>query len=177
MRLVFCLVAALGAGGAHAAVYKCTGASGAVEFRDKPCAPGNGGEITVKGVARSDESAASAAEGSKDADNTASGKASGGDSAQLTGAWCEYAVSAEADGDKDESMPAQWTLTGDTLEYRARHGVIRSRIIRDGSSFELDNGMLGGIGRSWDIVARRGDTLVLHGPVGGYFHLRRGTCR
>lgn len=176
MRLVFCLVAAFAAGAAPAAVYKCTGANGAVEFRDKPCAPGSGGEITVKGVARSDESPAPAVDG--DEAGTAPRKSGGaGDSAQLTGVWCEYAVSMDADGDKDESMPAQWTLTGDTLEYRAKHGVIRSKILRDGSSFVLDNGMLGGAGRSWNIVSGRGDTLVLHGPIGGYYHLRRGPCR
>ena len=110
MRLLLLFaVAALSAASADAAVYKCTGANGAVEFRDKPCPPGNGGEITVKGVARSDESSAAPEKG--------------GDSAILTGVWCEYAVSMDPGGEKDESTPAQWTITGDTLEYRPAGGV------------------------------------------------------
>lgn len=173
MRLLLLLAAALGAGAAPAAVYKCTGANGAVEFRDKPCAPGSGSEITVKGVARSDDAAPVAADSRDGTTRTPAG-----DSAALTGTWCEYAVSADLDGDKDESMPAQWTLSGDSLEYRMKSGsVIRAKIIRDGASFALDNGMLGGAERSWDIVASRSDTLVLRGPIGGYFHLRRGACR
>ncbi len=176
MRLVLLFAAAaLSAASADAAVYKCTGANGAIEFKDKPCPPGSGGEITVKGVARSDESSAAPAAGGSD-DAQRAGK--GGDSAVLTGVWCEYAVSMDPDGEKDESSPAQWTITGDSLEYRMKiGGTLKSKIIRRGASFAIENGMLGGPDRDWEIQSRRGDTIVLNGPIGGYFHLRRGACR
>ena len=179
MRFLLCIAVALAAAPLHAAVYKCTNASGAVEFKDKPCAPGNGGEITVKGVARSDETAASAGQNPSNTDKgKEAGKAGGGDVGALTGAWCEYAVSMDANGDKDESSPAQWTISGDSLEYRMKAGgVITSRIIRTATGFAIEHGMLGGPDREWELVSRSGDTLVLHGPVGGYFHLRRGSCR
>lgn len=173
MRLfLLCVVAVLATPSAQAAVYKCTGANGAVEFKDKPCAPGSGGEITVKGVARSDETAAPA---SADSPNPSKG---GGGGAVLTGTWCEYAVSMDADGEKDESSPAQWTVTGDALEYRMKVGsLIKSRLIRSETGFAIENGMLGGPDREWEIVSRKGDVIVLRGPIGGYFHLRRGLCR
>ncbi|MBL8300342.1 MAG: DUF4124 domain-containing protein [Rhodanobacteraceae bacterium] len=173
MRLYLCcLFAMLLAHPLQAAVYKCTGANGLVEFKDKPCAPGSGSEITVQGVARSDEAAAPAS-----ADST--GKAGGGGGgAALTGTWCEYAVSMGVDGEKDESSPAQWTFTGDSLEYRMKIGnIIKSRVIRSETGFAIENGMLGGPDREWEIVSRKGDELVLRGPIGGHFHLRRGLCR
>lgn len=178
MRLyLFCLAAALVAAPLQAAVYKCTGANGAVEFKDKPCAPGSGGEITVKGVARSDETTSPASADSPEASKAKAGGGGGGGAA-LTGAWCEYAVSMDADGEKDESSPAQWTVTGDSLEYRMKVGsLIKSRLIRSETGFAIENGMLGGPEREWEIVSRKGDTIVLRGPIGGYFHLRRGLCR
>jgi hypothetical protein len=179
MRFLFGLVTVLSAVSAQAAVYKCTNASGTVEFKDKPCPPGAGGEITVKGVARSDETAApQATDEASDADAKPKKPASGGGGAALTGTWCEYAVSMGVDGEKDESAPAQWTINGDSLDYRMKNGaVIKSRIIRNGEGFALENGMLGGPGRDWEIVSRNGDTVVLNGPIGGHFHLRRGACR
>ena len=37
--------------------------------------------------------------------------------------------------------------------------------------------MLGGVNREWEIVSQRDGELVVHGPIGGYFHFRRGACR
>lgn len=180
MRFLLGLIVVLSAVPAHAAVYKCTNASGTVEFKDKPCPPGAGGEITVKGVARSDEAAAkpnedAAEDGAGESKPKKPGNAGGG---ALTGTWCEFAVSMGVDGEKDESAPAQWNISGDSLDYRMKTGaVIKSRIIRNGDAFALENGMLGGPGRDWEIVSRSGDTVVLHGPIGGHFHLRKGACR
>lgn len=153
---------------AAAAVYKCKNAGGAIEFKDKPCAPGTGGEIAVKGVAPAEQAGRDSA--------TDSGK---GGSAMLSGAWCEYAVSMDADGEKDDSMPADWIFSGDTLEYRMKRGggTIKSRVVRKESGFAIENDMLGGGDRDWDIVSQRGGELVVHGPIGGYFHFRRGACR
>lgn len=188
MRLFVAAAALLLAADLHAAVYKCKNASGAIEFKDKPCAPGTGGEIAVKGVASSDEVTARYAPDADAADGDGANgdapartrKAGGGngDSSVLRGPWCEYAVSMDIDGEKDDSMPASWTFDGDALEYRMKRGgsVIKTRIQRDGPHFRLENEMLGGQDRSWEIVAQDGSTVVLRGPLGGYFHLRRGGC-
>ncbi|HVH35728.1 MAG TPA: DUF4124 domain-containing protein [Tahibacter sp.] len=187
MRLFVAAAALLLAADLHAAVYKCKNASGAIEFKDKPCAPGTGGEIAVKGVASSDEVTARYAPDADGSDADAGDdaparerKAGGGkgDSSVLRGAWCEYAVSLDIDGEKDDSMPASWTFDGDALEYRMKRGgsVIKTRIQRDGASFRLENETLGGQERSWEIAAQDGSTVVLRGPLGGYFHLRRGGC-
>lgn len=168
MRLVVAIAATLLSFNAAAAVYKCKNASGAIEFKDKPCAPGTGGEIAVKGVAPADQPGHDSA--------AASGKGSG---ATLSGAWCEYAVSMDADGDKDDTMPADWTFSGDTVEYRMKRGggTIKSGIVRKESGFAIENDMLGGVDRDWEIVSQRDGELVVHGPIGGYFHFRRGACR
>jgi hypothetical protein len=167
MRLLVAIAATLLSFNAAAAVYKCKNASGAIEFKDKPCAPGTGGEIAVKGVAPADPPGH---------DSAASGK---GSSATLSGTWCEYAVSMDEDGEKDESMPADWTFSGDTVEYRMKRGggTIKSRIVRSESGFAIENDMLGGVNRDWEIVSQRNGELVVHGPIGGYFHFRRGACR
>ncbi len=169
MRLLVAIAAALLSFNAAAAVYKCKNASGATEFKDKPCAPGTGGEIAVKGVAPADQ----ADSGS----TTGGGKGNAG--AVFTGAWCEYAVSLDADGEKDDTMPADWIFSGDTVEYRMKRGgsTIKSRIVRNESGFTIENDMLGGSERGWEIVSQRGGELVVHGPIGGYFHFRRGACR
>jgi hypothetical protein len=166
MRFLLAIAATLLSFNAAAAVYKCKNASGAIEFRDKPCAPGTGGEIAVKGVAPADQP-----------DSTAGGKRGGG--AVLSGAWCEYAVSMDANGEKDDTMPADWIFSGDTVEYRMKRGggTIKSRIVRKETGFAIENGMLGGIDRDWEIVSQRGGELVVQGPIGGYFHFRRGACR
>ncbi len=184
MRLFVAAAALLLAADLHAAVYKCRNASGAIEFKDKPCAPGTGGEIAVKGVPSADEVTAryaADADGSDDDGDTPARdrKASGGgDSSVLRGAWCEYAVSVDIDGEKDDSMPASWTFDGDALEYRMKRGgsAIKTRIQRDGPRFRLENEMLGGQEHSWEIAAQDSSTVVLRGPLGGYFHLRRGGC-
>lgn len=165
MRLIVAIAATLLSFNAAAAVYKCKNASGAIEFKDKPCAPGTGGEIAVKGVAPADPV------------SSAGGK--GGSSATLSGAWCEYAVSMDAQGEKDDSMPADWVFDGDTVEYRMKRGggAIKSRIVRNETGFAIENSMLGGIDRDWEIVSQRDGELVVHGPIGGYFHFRRGACR
>ncbi|WP_257387155.1 DUF4124 domain-containing protein [Tahibacter caeni] len=189
MRLFVAAAALLLAADLHAAVYKCRNTSGAIEFKDKPCAPGTGGEIAVKGVPGADEVTARYAPDADADESTSSDGATArsgrtgrgraaGDSSVLRGTWCEYAVSADLDGEKDESMPASWIFDGDALEYRMKRGgsTIKTRIQRDGASFRLDNEMLGGTQRSWEIAAQKGDTVVLRGPLGGYFHLRRGGC-
>lgn len=167
MRLLVAIAATLLSFNATAAVYKCKNASGAIEFKDKPCAPGTGGEIAVKGVAPAETVSP----------GSASGK--GGSSTTLSGAWCEYAVSMDAQGEKDDSMPADWVFGGDTVEYRMKRGggTIKSRIVRKESGFAIENDMLGGGDRDWEIVTQRDGELVLHGPIGGYFHFRRGACR
>lgn len=168
MRLLVAIAATLLSFNAVAAVYKCNNASGAIEFKDKPCAPGTGGEIAVKGVAPADQPGHDSAAGGK-----------GGGGATLSGAWCEYAVSMDADGDKDDTMPADWTFSGDTVEYRMKRGggTIKSRIVRKESGFAIENEMLGGVNRDWEIVSQRNGELVVQGPIGGYFHFRRGACR
>lgn len=187
MRLLVAAAALLLAADLHAAVYKCKNASGAIEFKDKPCAPGTGGEIAVKGVASADEVTAryapDADESADDGDTSARAGRSGrgkaaGDSSVLRGAWCEYAVSMDIDGEKDDSMPASWTFDGDALEYRMKRGgsAIKTRILRDGPRFQLENETLGGQERSWEVASQDGGTVVLRGPLGGYFHLRRGGC-
>jgi hypothetical protein len=187
MRLIAAAAALLLAADLHAAVYKCKNASGAIEFKDKPCAPGTGGEIAVKGVASADEVTARYAPDADAADDDGdtsvradrSDRANAaGDSSVLRGAWCEYAVSVDIDGEKDDSMPASWTFDGDALEYRMKRGgsAIKTRIQRDGPRFRLENEMLGGQEHSWEIAAQDSSTVVLRGPLGGYFHLRRGGC-
>ncbi len=165
MRLLVTIAAALLSFNAAAAVYKCKNESGAIEFKDKPCAPGTGGEIAVKGVAPADPPG-----------HDSRGKGGG---TTLSGAWCEYAVSMDADGDKDDTMPADWTFNGDSVEYRMKRGggTIKSRIVRTESGFTVENEMLGGVNREWQIVSQRDGELVVHGPIGGYFHFRRGACR
>jgi hypothetical protein len=166
MRLLVAIAATLLSFNAAAAVYKCKNASGAIEFKDKPCAPGTGGEIAIKGVAPADQSG-----------HESSGKSGSG--ATLSGAWCEYAVSMDADGDKDDTMPADWVFSGDTVEYRMKRGggTIKSRIVRKETGFAIENGMLGGVDRDWEVMSQRGGELVVLGPIGGYFHFRRGACR
>lgn len=166
---------------AAAAVYKCTNASGAIEFKDKPCAPGTGGEIAVKGVAPAERAGRPVStESGEDGENGegADTPPSAG-AAALSGAWCEYAVSLLADGEKDETMPADWTFSGDTVEYRMKRGggPIRSRLVQTESGFALENGRLGGGDGKWEIVSRRGGELLVRSPIGGFFHFRRGACR
>lgn len=175
MRLLVAIAATLLSFNAAAAVYKCTSASGATEFKDKPCAPGTGGEIAVKGVAPAEPAGHPVSTGSGEGGDAPS--SAGG--AALSGAWCEYAVSLRADGEKDDTMPADWTFGGDTVEYRMKRGggPIRSRIVHTESGFALENDMLGGGDSKWEIVSRRGGELLVRGPIGGFFHFRRGACR
>lgn len=159
MRSVFAVALLLGLTGAHAAVYKCTSASGTVEFRDKPCEPGRGGEIEVKGVAPA---------------GSAGSAASGGGT--LDGAWCEVAVSLEIDGEKDTTAPVQWNFGKDTVEYTNPLGTIKAPLLRSETGFAVDNGMFGGAGREWEIVSVKGITAVVRSPVVGYYHFRKGNC-
>lgn len=168
MRIFLLATALLLSGANQAAVYKCKNTNGAIEFQDKPCAPGSGGEIAVKGVA---PAAAASRDGAR-------GGGTGGDSAALTGLWCEYAVSLDVDGEKDESSPAQWNFGSDTVEYGIRgRGMIKAKLAREGGSFSIDNAMLGGGGQSWEIHSIGANSAVVRGPMGGYFHMRRGGCR
>lgn len=154
---------------AQAAVYKCTNAADTVEFKDKPCAPGSGGEITVKGM----EPARAAGDGGSD------GKRGGG-AKKLEGLWCEYAVSLEIDGEKDEGTPAEWNFNGDKVEYKVKGAPmpIKARLQQgaDGG-FAVDHPIFGGAEAEWQIVRVRGGEAVMQSPVIGYYHLRKGSCR
>lgn len=161
MRSPFALALLLGLSGAQAAVYKCTSPSGTVEFKDKPCEPGRGGEIQVKGVAPADSGGDSSANGS------------GG---SLNGRWCEVAVSLEIDGEKDSTAPVQWNFGTDSVEYTNPLGTIKAPLTRSDSGFAVDNGMFGGAGREWEIVSIKGSNAVVRSPVVGYYHFRRGSC-
>jgi Domain of unknown function (DUF4124) len=163
MRLsaVLFLLPLLACGSAAAAVYKCTNAQGAVEFKDKPCAPGTGGEIAVKGVVPA----------------TPADAARGGAGGGLSGSWCEWAVSLDRNGDKDDTAPVNWKFSADSVEYTAKGlGTIKARLVRKDGAFAVDHGMFGGLERDWDIVEASAGTAVLHGPIGGYYHLRKGSC-
>ena len=143
---------------AQAAVYKCTNAAGTVEFKDKPCAPGSGGEIAVKGMER-----ASGGSGSK----------------KLEGRWCEYAVSLELDGEKDESTPAEWNFIGDKVEYKVKGMQVPLKAgLKQGEDggFGVDHPIFGGAETEWQIVQVRGDSAVMQSPIVGYYHLRKGGC-
>ena len=56
-------------------------------------------------------------------------------------------------------------------------GAIKSRIVRKESGFAIENEMLGGVNLDWEIVSQRNGEVVVLGPLGGYFHFRRGACR
>lgn len=175
MKFRFAAVALLMlAAPAQAAVYKCTNAAGTVEFKDKPCAPGSGGEITVKGV----EPARAPGDGDSDADGSGS-KRDGGGAKKLEGRWCEYAVSLEIDGEKDESTPAEWNFIGDKVEYKMKGAQMpmqaRLQPGEDGS-FAVDHPIFGGVEAEWQIVRVRGGQAVLQSPIVGYYHLRKGGC-
>lgn len=159
MRSLLALALLLGLSGAHAAVYKCTSPSGAVEFKDKPCEPGRGGEIQVKGVAP--------------ADSADGGSGSGG---SLNGPWCEVAVSLDVDGEKDTSAPVQWNFGKDSVEYTNPLGTIKAPLARSETGFAVDNGMFGGAEREWEIVSVKGANAVVRSPVVGYYHFRKGSC-
>lgn len=161
MRSLFAFALLLGLSGAQAAVYKCTSPSGTVEFKDKPCEPGRGGEIQVKGVAPADS-----AEG---------GSAAGG-GGSLNGPWCEVAVSLEIDGEKDATAPVQWNFGKDSVEYTNPLGTIKAPLARSETGFAVDNGMFGGAGREWEIVSVKGGNAVVRSPVVGYYHFRKGSC-
>ena len=159
MRALFALALLLGLSAAEAAVYKCTAASGTVEFKDKPCEPGRGGEIQVKGVAPADS-----------AENGGSGGGS------LDGRWCEVAVSLEIDGEKDSTAPVQWNFGKDSVEYTNPLGTIKAPLARSDTGFAVDNGMFGGGGREWEIVSIKGGSAIVRSPVVGYYHFRKGSC-
>lgn len=163
--MLLCLTAT-----AQAAVYKCTNAAGTVEFKDKPCAPGSGGEITVKGV----EPARAPGDDGSDAGN------SDGSARKLEGRWCEYAVSLEIDGEKDESTPAEWNFLGDKVEYKIKGAQMPTKArLQPGAdgSFAVDHPIFGGVEAEWQIIRVRGGEAALKSPIVGYYHLRKGGCR
>lgn len=167
MKLCFAAVALLAlAAPAQAAVYKCTNAAGTVEFKDKPCAPGSGGEILVKGM-----------EPARAADDSDSSRRGSGNAKKLDGRWCEYAVSLEVDGEKDEGTPAEWNFIGDKVEYKTRGMQMQARLQpgADGG-FAVDHPIFGGVEAEWQIVRVRGGEAVLQSPIIGYYHLRKGSC-
>ncbi|TDR42511.1 uncharacterized protein DUF4124 [Tahibacter aquaticus] len=167
MRPIACLcLILLLAGSAQAAVYKCTSPSGAVEFKDKPCAPGTGGEIAVKGVPGSDGGS------SKDGPGGSNGSGGG-----LKGAWCEVSVTSKIDDELDESSPpTQWNFSADSVEVFTPLGPLQAPLIRGEGSFAVDHPMFGGAEREWSIVSQDSKKAVLEGPLGGFYHLRRGAC-
>ena len=179
----FCFAAAallLLAAPVQAAVYKCTNAAGTVEFKDKPCAPGSGGEITVKGVepARAAGDAGADSDADASSNSGASGKRGGG-AKKLEGRWCEYAVSMEIDGEKDEGTPAEWNFIGDKVEYKIKGAQVplQARLQSNAEGgFIVDHPVFGGAEAEWQIVRVRGGEAVMQSPIIGYYHLRKGGC-
>ncbi|UXI66975.1 DUF4124 domain-containing protein [Tahibacter amnicola] len=162
----------------HAAVFKCTDANGHVEFRDKPCTPGNGGEITVEGVPPARQPGADLSGRSDDEASTGSGAGTSPSSSQLTGKWCEYAVSMTRDGEKDTSAPATWTFGNDSAEYayKGAAGGMKGKLIRNGAQFAVDNPLIGGPDKWWTLVSFASGSAILRGPFGGFYHLRPNSC-
>jgi hypothetical protein len=150
------LAACAMAGQARAEVYKCSLPGGGSEYRDQPCSPGKGGAVQVK----------------------AGGTASAGGGG-LSGDWCEYAVSIDENSEKDTTAAAQWTFNGDQVKYKLK-AVPRSGpwmpLKRVEGGFAVDHALFGGVGRTWRVVRQSGGAMLVKGPLGGYYHFRRGAC-
>ena len=108
-----------------------------------------------------------------DSSNGSGGSAGSG----LNGAWCEVAITLKVDEELDESSPpTQWNFSVDTVEVVTPLGALQAPLIRSDSGFAVDHPMFGGAGREWGIVSLAGRKAVLEGPLGGFYHLRRGDC-
>lgn len=140
---------------ARAEVYKCSLPGGGSEYRDQPCSSGKGGAVKVKGDA-------------------AAGSGGG-----LNGDWCEYAVSIDEHSEKDATAAAQWTFNGNQVKYKLKAAPMAGPwmpLKRVEGGFAVDHALFGGVGRTWRVVRQNGGTMLVKGPLGGYYHFRRGTC-
>lgn len=153
----FLLAACAMAGPARAEVYKCSLPGGGSEYRDQPCSPGKGGTVQIR----------------------SGGPASAGAGGGLSGDWCEYAVSIDENSAKDATAAAQWTFNGNQVKYKLKAAPMAGPwmpLKRVEGGFAVDNGLFGGAGRTWRIVRQNGGTMLVKGPLGGYYHFRRGAC-
>jgi hypothetical protein len=162
-----CLIVALAGLPAigSAAVYKCALPGGGHEYRGTPCADASGSQVQVRDPTQPSRS----------------GPASSGGTgaAQLSGDWCEFAVSLREDGELDRSAPATWSFAATSVRYRMKGmpaGGPSMPLRRDGAEFYVDDGMFGGADSAWTVVGQRNGAVVVHGPLGGYYHFRRGGC-
>lgn len=149
------LVVTAMAGEARAEVYRCSLPGGGSEYRDQPCSPGKGGAVQIKG----------------------GGAASAGGG--LSGDWCEYAVSMDEDSEKDATSAAQWTFNGNQVKYQLKTAPMAGPwmpLKRVEGGFAVDHALFGGVGRIWRVVRQSGGAMLVKGPLGGYFHFRRGAC-
>lgn len=151
--LIGCFAAPLPA----ATIYKCTH-KGLTEYRDTPCHKGSQEIMTVQG------------DGSRKSRIGASLLDTG-----LRGVWCEYAIAATPDGQKDRSRRVIWSFGDDGfLDYMMQGSSehIRTPYEIVEQEIQTKSGLIG----AWGIASFESNEMLLTGPLGGYAFLQRGEC-
>ncbi|NVJ60928.1 MAG: DUF4124 domain-containing protein [Gammaproteobacteria bacterium] len=154
---------------AHAEIYKCVGPDGLASFQDTPC-PDTADEttVTINGNA-STNGDVSTQDDDKSIKNSF-------DKRVLVGKWCEFAVSMSRGGTKDTSMPATWHFKNKSqISYTYKTQKKPKKEIFNQYTVEEEKITIDNLGQ-WRVDTFNGYSLILTGPIGGYFYLRRGAC-